>query len=124
MQRHSIKQITKNSPLGKKGYKKLAKGISSEAKAKIKKIVDILKGDSSKLESIDELTKKNFGDLSKEESQAISSYILIEYARILKKEPPPSDDDTQGKQRQSFQIISNLSKIDHDIVKAVIRKVS
>ena len=124
MQRFSVKQITKNNPLGKKGYKKLSKGISSETKSKIRKIVDTLKGDSSKLGSLDELTKNVFGNLSKEESHAISSYILIEYARVLKKEPPPSDDDTQGKQKQLFQPISNVSKIDHDIVKAVIRKVS
>lgn len=124
MRRSSIKQVTKKSPLGKKGYKKLDKGISSEGKAKIRKIVETLKGDSSKLESLDKLTKETFGDLSKEENHAISSYILIEYTRDLKKESPPSGDDIQGKQRQSFQTISNVSKIDHDIVKAVIRKVS
>ena len=131
--RSKVKVITRKSPVVKKTYKRLDKGLSRESKAKIKKLIDSMRGDTSKLDSLEDLIKKSFGNLSKEEINVISSYILAEYINKLEHELATTGDDAQlanldlqsalQKQQQTIQTMSNVSKVLHDTAMAVIRKV-
>lgn len=127
------KGVTKNPRVIKKTYKKLDKGISQEAKAKIKEITDSMRGEESKkLDALRRGVKDSFTNLSEIESNLLESYILKQYEERLKELEESGDDgqlaniDLQNamqKQQQTLQTLSNTSKVLHDNAMAIIRKI-
>jgi hypothetical protein len=124
---------TRKKSVVKKTYKRLDRGLSREGKIKIKKLIDSMRGSPSKLESLEDLIKKSFGDLSKAEINVISIYIFENYINKLEQELATTGDDAQlanidlqnalQKQQQTIQLMSNVSKVLHDTTMAVIRKI-
>ena len=86
---------TKKSSAVKKTYKRLDRGLSREGKIKIKKLIDSLREGSTKLDSLEDLIKKSFGNLSKTEIDVISIYIFENYINKLEEELDSTGDDDQ-----------------------------
>ena len=125
-----VKVLTAKSRIIKKTHKKLDKGISQDAKAKMKEITDSMKGDPSKLDSLNKTMREAFTNVSEIESYLLEMYLLKEWEEKLKEleesgEGGLENVDLQNvleKQQQTLQTMSNMSKALHDTAMAIIRK--
>jgi hypothetical protein len=133
LKRSTGKPITSKSRVIKKTHKKIERRISQESKIKIKEISDSMRDDSAKLNSLEDMIKEKFGDLTKIESHVMESLIFKIYIKELEEKLASAGDDGQlanidlqnalQKQQQTLQTMSNVSKMMHDTAMAVIRKI-
>ena len=125
-----VKVLTAKSRIIKKTHKKLDKGIWLDAKAKMKEITASMKGDPSKLDSLNKTMREAFTSVSEIESYLLEMYLLKQWEEKLKEQEESGEGGLENidlqnvleKQQQTLQTMSNMSKTLHDTAMAIIRK--